>query len=464
MRCLALAQAWQDAGMEVVFAMRSVPENLVARLAAENMRLEILVSDESSEIGVLAGNLGTQWIVLDGYHLDGVYQKHLKSLGFQLLVLDDYGSSPAYYADIILNPNTSRTEIYEGKGLGAQLLLGSPHALLRREFLSVSPSDLHENISRILLTFGGSDPRNVTLRVAKALKETDFELLVVVGPANPYLSDLEALAKESRARFLILRNSENMAAVMTSVDLAIAAASVTCFELAYLGVPQILITTADNQKYTTETLAEAGACVALGFHDQVTDEQIRHAVDKLTYTKRQTLRDRGHALVDGQGIQRILREVDRLSLSIRHATPGDMQVVFDWANDRMVREASFSSEPILREDHERWFAAKLAAKDCLFYIVEKENGQCAAQVRFDLHNNAAVISVSVEEGCRGGGFGTAVIRLASLEFRRTYPLPVHAYIRPDNIASIKAFRRVGFREQSRTQVNGSEAEHLILSP
>ena len=75
MRCLALAQAWQDAGGRAVFAMGEKVTAIESRLAAEKMPIfEIsapVASDaDARETAALAKTHGASWVVVDGYRFD----------------------------------------------------------------------------------------------------------------------------------------------------------------------------------------------------------------------------------------------------------------------------------------------------------------------------------------------------------------------------------------------------------
>src|SRR5437868_5677145 len=93
MRCLALAQAWQDRGGSVVFASASLPDTTKCRIIAEGVGIERLTVDAGSEAdaqetGWLARRLGAGWVVLDGYQFGAEMQTRLKQSGVPLLAVD----------------------------------------------------------------------------------------------------------------------------------------------------------------------------------------------------------------------------------------------------------------------------------------------------------------------------------------------------------------------------------------
>ncbi|HZU45617.1 MAG TPA: hypothetical protein VE994_23270, partial [Terriglobales bacterium] len=111
MRCLALAQGWQDAGGRVVFATgHDLPGNVERRLTSEGFRIERIEGEPGSVRDVnltreLASRLNAEYTVLDGYRFRADYQRTLKDAGQKLLVIDDYGRTGAYCADLLLDQN-----------------------------------------------------------------------------------------------------------------------------------------------------------------------------------------------------------------------------------------------------------------------------------------------------------------------------------------------------------------------
>jgi RimJ/RimL family protein N-acetyltransferase len=133
-------------------------------------------------------------------------------------------------------------------------------------------------------------------------------------------------------------------------------------------------------------------------------------------------------------------------LTLRDAEPGDARLLFEWVNDPVTRAQSFTQAAIAWEDHERWFARKLADARCLLLIAQDRHGLAVGQVRFDLGEDAsAIISVAIAPEQRGRGLGAAAIAGACEALHARHgAIKVLAYIRRDNLASQRAFSRAGF--------------------
>jgi UDP-2,4-diacetamido-2,4,6-trideoxy-beta-L-altropyranose hydrolase len=322
MRCLALAVAWKNAGGRAVFMLGSKADPLEARLSSEGMEIVHTSArpgsvDDAAETAELAGRTNAPWIVVDGYQFSADYQRLLKEAGSRLLLIDDRADSEHYFADLVLNQNIYAHErLYRGKEPYTRLLLGPRYVLLRSEFSNWREwrREIPGNVRNILVTLGGGDSDNLTLKVINAISMPGMEnreVRVVVGPSNPHLGSLQEAADLSPLNLRLLTSVEDMAEQMAWADLAISAAGSTCWELAFMGLPGLLLPLAENQRPIAERLDAEGIARNLGWYENVQPNRIRSALedvlsDQRTRTEMSSL---GQALIDGLGGERVVKEL-----------------------------------------------------------------------------------------------------------------------------------------------------------
>ncbi len=453
MRCLALAQAWQDHGGDVVFAMAESSVGIDERLRLEQTqtsRLDAMPgsADDAAQTGRLARELQADWAVVDGYHFDSAYQRSLKGEGLKLMVIDDYGHAGHYSADVVVNQNISAKEsLYTSRERYTRLCLGLDYVLLRREFKAWREwkREIAPIAKKVLVTMGGSDPENVTSAVLRAMRLVDIdgvELIVVVGPGNPNGEMLEQEAAGSNGLTRLCRNVTNIPELMSWADFAVSAAGSTCWELCLLGLPSAVIDIAENQRPIAQALGQDGAAIHLGSgHGFRPDE----AAAKL---------------VDGRGAERVIAAMRGTRFTLRRAKDGDCELLWEWANDPDVRTASFEGNAICWQDHDRWFKAKLADKNCVILIAEN-NGVPLGQIRFDRTlDYEAEIDVSIARKYRGKGYASSLIATASERiFVDTDVRQLHAWIKAGNSASESAFERARFKRCEAAYVKGAPTVH-----
>lgn len=324
MRCLALAQAWQDAGGSATFAMAEVTPAIQARLAAESCEILSVSAEAGTEADAaqtiaFARERQTAWIVVDGYQFTAEYQRLLKAARLKILFVDDYGHAQHYSADLVLNQNVSaREDMYADREPQTRLLLRPRYSLLRREFVAQPARErkIPETANKILVTMGGSDPDNFTLRVLQGLEKIRggrLEGIVLVGGSNPHRAVLDRAVRESRHRWRLESNATDVPSLMAQCDLAVSCAGSTCLELCRMGLPAALVDLAENQTSIAREFARRGVATHLGSSRDVTATQIASAVEALLLSgaKRRKMSKLALAVVDGAGARRVVAELQQ---------------------------------------------------------------------------------------------------------------------------------------------------------
>jgi len=475
MRCLALGQAWQDAGGNVVFAMAESTVSVDSRLHSEGMEIVYLRAcanslDDVRDFAALASDRDAAWVVVDGYKFDSEYQRSLKDTGLKLLFVDDLGRCEHYPADLVLNQNVYAGEnMYANRDAHTRLLLGPRFAMLRRDFRPWSKYQrvIIPNGRKVLVTMGGSDPDNVTAIVLEALRSVEIdelEVVVVLGGSNPHVDSLERFANQSPSiRFL--RDAPNMPELMAWSDVAVSAAGSTCAEMGLLGLPAILIDLAENQTPVAQELDRRQAAIHLGSSKDVNPAQIAGQVQSLLSSAehRICLSERSRALVDGEGAGRVSAAIHGCDLRLRRVQEKDCRQLWEWANDPEVRPASFATEPISWQRHLEWFNSRLRDPNAVMYLAVDSADIPAGQVRFQIDNTRAAVSISMAPPFRGKGYGKVVLAIATEDlFHKTAVTQIDAYVKPNNTASLRLFTRSGYALERAEMINGHQAVHFAF--
>ncbi len=318
MRCLALAQAWQHAGGDVIFAMAQSTVAIQERLRSEPVKVVAIQGVPSSAEDMQQTIDATlfhkaEWLVVDGYQFDAHYVSELQNV-LSVLVIDDNGELESYSSELVLNQNAhARAEMYAKRAPRTRLLLGPRYTLLRNEFTAYRnwARNVPERGTRVLITMGGSDPKDLTPGILFALADLsidDLQIRVVVGSSAENRSGVAEEAEKFPGRVEVMSNVANMAELMAWADLAIAGAGTTCWEMCLLGLPAILVVVAENQKFIAGRLAEMGAAVNAGPAESIDCSALAHRVAKLLDNRdwRLQMSQSARQLVDGRGSGRVL--------------------------------------------------------------------------------------------------------------------------------------------------------------
>ena len=483
MRCIALGLAWKSYGGNVYFVSHCEGDQLRNRIVKEGFQFIDIHEphphpNDIDTISSLLHNISTSEyrdktiVVLDGYHFDSYYQKTIKLKGFRLLCIDDYGHAAQYCADVILNQNLSADiSLYPNCSPNTRFLLGPRYALLRKEFVSYKnwPRVIPSVAKKVLVTMGGTDKDNFTLRIVHALNKIsipDLEVAVILGPANQHKSEIENALKISPFNGKLLASVDNMAEAMAWADVAIAAGGSTSWELAFMGLPSLLVILAENQRPIIEKLESTGISINLGWHNKVNLDTITKAVESIIKDQkvRETMSNKGRSLVNGNGSNKVIKLLIDTHITFRPAHKEDCRLAWKWANDPEIRSASFSTDPISWERHVHWFVEKLNDSDHVFFILLRFDDEPVGQVRYAIIGREAVISMSIAPKFRGHGYGIQGIRMTVEELFRNRDIDVvRAHIKPDNFKSVKTFTRAGFLEDNSAIEGSSRKQSLKFS-
>jgi RimJ/RimL family protein N-acetyltransferase len=274
---------------------------------------------------------------------------------------------------------------------------------------------------------------------------------------------LQSLSKGIPMPSFIL-SGVDMPEMIQWADVAVLAGGTTCWEAAFLGLPFLTITLAENQRRVTEALSRHGVSGRLGWYEDVTEDRLSERLQRLMTDS--DLRRRqsriGQRLFDGDGVARVVQEMRRRSIRVRRVGEKDCPLIWEWANDPETRNASFQSGAIPWETHTRWFFKRLASPETVFFIVETDTAVPIGQIRFDVSKEAAEVSVSLDRRFRGRGMGGMVIQEGTTAFRRMgNSCAIHAYVKHDNTRSMKVFLSAGYEPARETRVCGQKALLLM---
>lgn len=477
MRSLALAEAWRSAGGRSVM-LGHCGAALAARIQAHGFehvtlqRPETTAEELAARLRPMAEHArgDRTWVALDGYTFEGACQAVVRQLGMRLLVIDDLAHLDRYQADVLVNGNLgaeTRDYAYDEGGL---LLLGPGFALLRPEFRD-APAErvVPKAVRKVLVVLGGSDPGNVTGVVIDGLgrlADLGLEARVVVGPANPHLETLRAQATRSATRVELLANPPDMPRLMAEADLAISAAGTTCWELARMGLPALLVVVADNQEHIAGAVERAELAESLGRAERLTPEGVAGAMRRLCADaeRRRSYAARGPRVIDARGADRVVAvmraldgELPAEEVTLRFARPDDLVPLWRLSNEPSVRRSSMCSERITLEEHTEWFTERLLSPGVRMWVLDF-HGVVLGHVRYVYETpRMAEISLAVAPAFRRRGLALRLITQtredACAELRAEQ---VRAIVRVENEASAAAFRRAGYRYAETRLVRGQK--------
>ena len=295
MRCLTLANAMAARGATVTFLCREVTGNLCSQIEDAGFRVERLrshpeiefgVTDASESHGVLC-RLGYKLdlLVVDHYALDQRWERAQRSVAQRILVIDDLANR-GHDCDVLLDSNLHDLPASRYVGLvddRAQVFVGPQYALLRPEFDRIAPRTRDMGVRRILVFLGGADPSNEALKLVYALRALGKRAprtVIVLGPINPRAEEIHRAAQGTAGIELVGATGE-MARLMAEADLAVGTCGGAAWERCVLGLPALVVVSAENQRDDARILHSMGAVHNLGEASETTVERWTAAIAAL---------------------------------------------------------------------------------------------------------------------------------------------------------------------------------------
>jgi UDP-2,4-diacetamido-2,4,6-trideoxy-beta-L-altropyranose hydrolase len=465
MRCLALAQAWQDAGGNAVFAMAESTPGVDARLRFEGMEIVRLENSSNNqdarEVATLASDRNAAWVVVDGYRFDSEYQHALKNAGVKLLFVDDLGQCQHYFADLVLDQNVHASEkMYAKRESYSRLLLGPRYAMLRREFRA--RRDWQRGIpaigQKLLITMGGSDPDNFTLRLIEALPRIsvpDIAVTVVAGGSNPHMAELQRTVASVKMPIHLVGNRGNMPELMAQADIAIICAGGTLWELLYMGCPTLSYFRTPAQRQIVAELDAMGALRGMGAAADFEPNNLAHALEETIACRdcREKMAQVGKKLVDGKGTSRVLGYVLPESmnrLSMIPVEPDERDVFLQMAQQHF-RELNPRFTPAQDWKTSYFENIKNNPKYSLRWIVA--DGQRVGFILFGVEEHrflprqtGTIYEVYVVPEERRKGIARACARQVIEELWKSSPSKIQLEVVEGNAAAAELWRSLGFQK------------------
>ncbi len=319
MRCLALSEEFLRRKHKCYFVSKIDNENLINRIKKNNVFLHKMepgstLEDDRNGLIEFSNENHINWIITDHYELNAEYVKELKQKNFKVLSIDDTAQI-YYYSDIVLNQNISSEKLNFTSEKYTKFLLGTKYAMIRDQILNRSKKTDKEKVEKILIMLGGTDRDNLILKILKMLEEINekIEFVVLIGPLNPHEDEIKKYIKDKNMKVKVIKSPKNMAEIYLDTDIAISAGGSSCYELAYFGIPNIIITIADNQLNIAKGLDNKKTSIFLGKKQEINKEKLQNRVKELINNDslRNTLSKNGKKLVDGKGKERIVKFMER---------------------------------------------------------------------------------------------------------------------------------------------------------
>lgn len=459
-----MAETLRAAGWRCAFA--ALPTSCETLQGLANFAYETLVldSNEDNESQALAQKYpgGVDLLVVDHYGRDANFERACRPWARQILVVDDLANR-SHDCALLLDqtPGQCGGDYKTLIPSDCQMLVGPDYALLRPQFLAARGSALarrHDGVpvQRILINMGAVDAPDATGLALDAIIRSGLavDVDVILGTNAPHRDAVLAQTERLGRRMRVHLGVRDVARLMCAADLAIGAAGSASLERCTLGLPTLVLVTAENQWAVARGLDVYGATENLGWHESVKPASLAERLKALCadYRRRVCISERAAELCDARGTTRVLLKLvgtktarDGRPVRLRLATAADEGIMFDWQCHPLTRRFARNPNPPTSVEHHHWLSSQLVSYDCILMIIEHADsptGVLRLDRRSDVTDGPAFeVSILVAPDRRRFGLGLAALQLG----RKLFPgALLVAELLQGNEASEALFKAAGY--------------------
>ena len=333
MRCLTLAKALKDRGVESLFLCRSANQSADSTIERAGFRVirlptaapclpphqllhgDFLVAsqddDAKATLAALSAFPEIDTVIVDHY---GIYKPWDDLVGrtFSIYKCDDIADRP-HACRGLLDQNYYAHGQDRYKDLvphDSVNLIGPRFALVRSDFKDIEIQFRAERmlLARALVSFGGNDSRGYSLQVARTLLQTTKLSVSVMGTPNPnHIGAWQLLSQAFKSRLDGPRYYNEPQPEFLKADVFIGAGGTTTWERFACGLPGVVYSIAENQIQMSQELDSVGLQIYNGSIQEFSPGRLTQAVAKFQdFTYRWRLAQDLRGMVDGHGPQRVI--------------------------------------------------------------------------------------------------------------------------------------------------------------
>ena len=181
-------------------------------------------------------------------------------------------------------------------------LFGLPYAVLAPKFeqLHSETRSFPDNIQSLLVTFGGTDPHNITHDLEKHIPK-NFKTTIIAGFQNQ-----NALQEFDNAH--VVQNIQDMARTLADHDAVFCSGGVTLHEAMCVGTPAFVISQVEHQEDKAKAAESVGAAINLG-QAKSWDKNRLPEIFKIGNESLEAMSTAGKNCIDGKGLRRVVEAI-----------------------------------------------------------------------------------------------------------------------------------------------------------
>ena len=216
----------------------------------KEQKYKIKFFQNNSELFKIISNFEPDIIFNDILNTRVNYMKRLKKLSSMIVNFEDVGEGRAY-ADLVFNP------IFNKKKMLTKEFYGGKYACVRDEFRIWTRNTLRKDVKKVLVSFGGTDPTQITTKIFKVIENLSLkkiEFIIMLGFGFEHKNEIKKVVSTlitNGFRIKLVEKSDFLAKYIRNTDFVIVSNGRTVFEVASMQVPILSVAVNDREKSHT---------------------------------------------------------------------------------------------------------------------------------------------------------------------------------------------------------------------
>ncbi len=313
-RMISLYSAFKEKGIDSKFIV-NVTSPINSILEGIQYEINNWIRNKAEVFREIKKSKNLVTVIVDSYLASETIYHEISEVADIPVYYDDFARID-YPAGIVLNGNPYAVEIKYPQKNDVIYLLGAKYLPIRKEFWEVPEKKIKNEVSSVLITFGGTDIADMTPGVIKEISRyfphISKKVAIGRGFRDENVKNIIRV-KDEKTELIFYPSAEDIKKVMLEVDIAISAGGQTIYELARVGVPTIAVAVAENQKQNIEFGEKVGFLISAGACSYGKEKIKKNIIEKLDYLiskegreKREEMSHIGRRIVDGKGSLRVV--------------------------------------------------------------------------------------------------------------------------------------------------------------
>ncbi|MFX1337554.1 MAG: glycosyltransferase [Promethearchaeota archaeon] len=314
-RQIDIANELKKLNYNIIFLSKNYPEGI---LLLEESQFEIIklsteyqtINDSIQEINEVLNSYNKifDFIILDLFEdFDNQeYLNNLKLFCSKLFVLSD--EPKQFYIQVnAVFAFSENQESFNYNNLRTKYYTGLKYFPLHSKFQEVPKKKVNKKVSKVLITFGGSDPNNFSGKLVSSLKQLDLNVIYTLILGAGYSKEnYHDIMREKFDNLIIKTNIKNMNEYLIETDICICSAGNTVIEALVCGVPCIVLPQTKLESERAKALEKKQLIINKGL--EFTTKRLITVINNLLsdYSLRKKLSKNAQNYLDGKGIKRIV--------------------------------------------------------------------------------------------------------------------------------------------------------------